>query len=79
MSDTNQSDTATRTIESQFMRVGDRILVEPAEGEDFEAEVGMCLGWGVVHGVMNWRMRRDDGKTFTYGIHVNTPVQVVSS
>lgn len=67
------------TIASQFMRMGDRILVEPSEGEPFEATVEHCLGWGLVHGVMNWKMRRGDGETFTYGIHVNTPVQVVSS
>lgn len=69
----------TPTIESQFMRMGDRIIVEPAEGESFEARVVMCLGWGLVHGVMNWQMSRDDGETFTYGIHVNAPVRVMSS
>lgn len=68
-----------RVIESQFMRMGDRIVVEPAEGEEFEAEVVICQGWGLVHGVMNWTMHRDGGESFTYGIHVNAPVRVVSS
>lgn len=66
-------------IESRFMRSGDRIIVEPADGEAFEANVLHPLGWGLVHGIFNWRMQRDDGETFTYGIHVNTPVQVVMS
>jgi hypothetical protein len=65
-------------IESRFMRMGDQIVVEPYEGEDFEATVVSCLGWGLVHGVMDWQMRRvDDGERFTYGIHINAPVRVI--
>ena len=65
-------------IESRFLKMGDRIVVEPADGEDFEATVEFCIGWGLVHGVMNWQMRRDDGGTFSYGIPITAPVQVVT-
>lgn len=66
------------TIESRYMRMGDRIVVEPADGQDFEATVLACHGWGLIHGVMDWQMQRDDGETFTYGIHISAPVKVVS-
>ena len=74
------TDKPGRVVESQFMRMGDRIIVEPAEGDTFEAVVVTCLGWGMAHGVMDWQMRRvDDSERFTYGIHVNAPVTVVSA
>ena len=69
---------AGRTIESKSLRMGDRIVVEPFEGKDFEATVLCCAGWGMVHGVMNWQMRRDDGHTFTYGLPIDAPVKVVT-
>ena len=73
---TTESDSSK--VPSRQMKMGDRILVEPAEGEPFEATVVACAGWGLVHGVMNWLMRRDDGDQFTYGVHVDAPVQVIS-
>jgi hypothetical protein len=68
------------TIPSRQMRMGDRILVEPREGEPFEAEVVICQGWGLVHGVMDWQMRHVDGdrETFTYSIPIDAPVQVIA-
>lgn len=68
-----------KVIESKYLRSGDRIIVEPMNGEEFEARVIGCNGWGLVHNVMNWTMRRDDNEEFTYGIHVDAPVQVVSA
>ena len=65
------------TIPSIHMQMGDRIIVEPAEGEDFEATVRFCMGWGLVHNVMMWKLSRDDGTEFTYGIHIDAPVRVV--
>lgn len=64
-------------IESVHLRMGDRVLVEPYEGEEFEATVVMCLGWGLVHGVMDWKMRRDDGTEFTYGLPIAAPVPLL--
>lgn len=61
------------------MRSGDRIMVEPAHREDFPATVELCLGWSLVHGVMDWQLRRDDGEVFTYGIHVSSPVRVLEA
>lgn len=66
-------------IRSMGLRGGDRIIVEPANAEPFEATVVICLGWGLVHGVANWHMRKDDGTEFTYGIPVEAPVEVVES
>ena len=66
------------TILSTSLRSGDRIIVEPSDGKPFEAIVLGCLGWGLVHGVMDWQMRRDDGNEFTYGLPVTAPVQVLS-
>ena len=59
------------------MHMGDRILVEPEGAEPFEARVQICRGWGIVHGVLNWDMVRDDGSSFVYSIHKDAPVHVI--
>ena len=67
----------TRTIESRYMQMGDRIVVEPKGAPEFVARVHHCMGWSLVHGVMDWAMERENGSGFTYSIHIDAPVRVV--
>lgn len=61
-----------------WLALGDRILIEPAEGEAFEATVLIHHGWGRVRGEMIIGCRRDDGSTFSYGIWYDAPVTVIN-
>lgn len=63
---------------SRQMSMGDRILVEPPDMEPFEATVHHCRGWGIVNGVLDWDMVRDDRSEFVYSIHKDAPVHIIS-
>jgi hypothetical protein len=65
-------------IPASSMRAGDRIVIEPAHSPNFEAVVAYPRGWGLVHGVLDWQMARDNGDEFIYSIHFSTPVTVVN-
>lgn len=66
------------TWPSRQMRMGDRVLVEAEGIEPFEATVYHCRGWGLVHGVLDWDMVRDDRSEFVYSIHKDAPVHIMN-
>lgn len=65
------------TKTARQLREGDRILIEAAGMEPFEATLIAHLGWGLVHGVWIIKCRRDDGTEFTYDLRGDSPVTVV--
>lgn len=69
---------AEETKAAMSLSRGDRIVVEAEGMPDFEATVTAHLGWGLVHGVLNLGIRKDDGTEMTYGIGAKSPVKVVN-
>lgn len=68
-----------RTIPAMALRLGDRFVVEPGDGDDFVATLTGHHGWGLVHGCIDLAARRDgEGGEFLYSIHYETPVRLAA-
>lgn len=75
----HQGEEVATTIPAMALRLGDRFVVEPGAGDDFEATLTAHYGWGMTHGAIDLTARRDDGDEFLYSIHYAAPVRVIRS